>query len=353
MDSLWNGHASPQSIPWYASSGVAPTARMVPSPVAFRRDSGPTNTSVPGGASTASPSTSKVTFPSSTMYSSSLARPGLVVLIYQCAVLAGREGVDSERVNPEVLAHGNISAAPLDVVEVRDLPMRRVTHPITSVCARRCEWSIVTAIEHVLRRGDTNLRRRDVRSPQARISCIYSSRGCGSSIKDHSEVWSSGHRSNGHGGCHVGIHSARRKRSQHPARRRMRDDSGQGCRRHADDSHPTDPDRMGTRRNQSSISLSLVVQQPPRRMPSRVHRTIHPNGSEHESRLDVPIPRQQVFRDRNDQAARLREARHRGISVSVHDERRSFEAASRPSRLGQMAAAAKRPKQLAAPPRLR
>ena len=27
MDSLWNGHASPQSTPWYASPGVAPTAK--------------------------------------------------------------------------------------------------------------------------------------------------------------------------------------------------------------------------------------------------------------------------------------------------------------------------------------
>jgi hypothetical protein len=32
-----------------------------------------------------------------------------------------------------VLAHRNISAAPLDVVEVRDLPVRLVVHPITSV----------------------------------------------------------------------------------------------------------------------------------------------------------------------------------------------------------------------------
>ena len=75
MDALWNGHASPQSTPWYASPGVAPTTRTVPSPVAFRRDSGPTNTSVPACATTASPSTSKVTFPSSTMYSSSWPDP--------------------------------------------------------------------------------------------------------------------------------------------------------------------------------------------------------------------------------------------------------------------------------------
>jgi hypothetical protein len=36
-------------------------------------------------------------------------------------------------VDPEVLAHRNISAASLDVVEVRNLPVRRVVHPITSV----------------------------------------------------------------------------------------------------------------------------------------------------------------------------------------------------------------------------
>jgi hypothetical protein len=36
-------------------------------------------------------------------------------------------------VDPEVLAYRNISAAPLDVVEVRDVPVRLVVHPITSV----------------------------------------------------------------------------------------------------------------------------------------------------------------------------------------------------------------------------
>jgi hypothetical protein len=36
-------------------------------------------------------------------------------------------------VDPEVLAHRNISAAPLDVVEARDLPLRVVVHPISSV----------------------------------------------------------------------------------------------------------------------------------------------------------------------------------------------------------------------------
>jgi hypothetical protein len=39
-------------------------------------------------------------------------------------------------VDPEVLAHRNISAAPLDVVEVRDVPVRLIVHPITSVLAR-------------------------------------------------------------------------------------------------------------------------------------------------------------------------------------------------------------------------
>jgi hypothetical protein len=32
-----------------------------------------------------------------------------------------------------VLAHRDISAAPLDVVETRDLPVRVLAHPITSV----------------------------------------------------------------------------------------------------------------------------------------------------------------------------------------------------------------------------
>jgi hypothetical protein len=31
-----------------------------------------------------------------------------------------------------VLAHRNVSAAPLDLVEPRDLPLRVVVHPITS-----------------------------------------------------------------------------------------------------------------------------------------------------------------------------------------------------------------------------
>ena len=62
-----------------------------------------------------------------------LTRPGLVVLIDQRAVIAGRQRVDSERVDPEVLAHRNISAAPLDLVEVRHLPvLLLVVHPITS-----------------------------------------------------------------------------------------------------------------------------------------------------------------------------------------------------------------------------
>jgi hypothetical protein len=54
------------------------------------------------------------------------------VLVDQRAVLAGRVGVDSKCVDTEVLAHRNISAAPLDVVEARDAPLRVVVHPITS-----------------------------------------------------------------------------------------------------------------------------------------------------------------------------------------------------------------------------
>src|SRR5213076_1901155 len=68
-----------------------------------------------------------------------LARPGLVVLVDQRRVLAGRVGVDSECVDPEVLAHRNISAAPLGVVEACDLPRRVVVHPYSPPsCAGRC-----------------------------------------------------------------------------------------------------------------------------------------------------------------------------------------------------------------------
>src|SRR3954451_4245168 len=67
-----------------------------------------------------------------------LARSGLVVLVDQRAVLAGRVTVDPECVDPEVLAHRDTSAAPLDVIEARDPPLRVVVHPITSV---QC-WSL-------------------------------------------------------------------------------------------------------------------------------------------------------------------------------------------------------------------
>jgi hypothetical protein len=52
-------------------------------------------------------------------------------------------------VDPEVLAYRDISAAPLDVFEARDLPLRLVVHPITSVSAGRCESSIVPAVKRV------------------------------------------------------------------------------------------------------------------------------------------------------------------------------------------------------------
>src|SRR4029453_18045542 len=45
-----------------------------------------------------------------------LARPGLVVLGDQRAVVGGRVGVGSKSVDPEMLAHRDASAAPLDVV---------------------------------------------------------------------------------------------------------------------------------------------------------------------------------------------------------------------------------------------
>ncbi len=35
--------------------------------------------------------------------------------------------------DPQVLAHRDISTAPLDVVEARDLPLRVLAHSITSV----------------------------------------------------------------------------------------------------------------------------------------------------------------------------------------------------------------------------
>src|ERR671938_2031721 len=48
-----------------------------------------------------------------------LSGPCLVMLADQRAVLARRVGVDSKRVDPEVLAHRDVSAAPLDVVATR------------------------------------------------------------------------------------------------------------------------------------------------------------------------------------------------------------------------------------------
>src|SRR5262245_38772592 len=61
-----------------------------------------------------------------------LARPGLVMLADERAVLTRRESVDSECLDPEVLAHRNVSAAPFDLVETRDLPLRLVAHQATS-----------------------------------------------------------------------------------------------------------------------------------------------------------------------------------------------------------------------------
>jgi hypothetical protein len=52
------------------------------------------------------------------------------VLVDQRAVVAGRVGVDSERLDPEVLAHRDAPTAAPDVVEARDLHLRVVVHPI-------------------------------------------------------------------------------------------------------------------------------------------------------------------------------------------------------------------------------
>ena len=60
-----------------------------------------------------------------------LTRPGLVVLADQQVVLARGESVDTERVNPEMLAHRNVSAATLDVLEAHDLPLRIISHSFT------------------------------------------------------------------------------------------------------------------------------------------------------------------------------------------------------------------------------
>ena len=80
-----------------------------------------------------------------------LARPGLVVLVDQGAVFAGRVGVDAECVDPEVLAHRNVCRA---------ARCRRGARPASSACRSSdhlriarvgCESSIVTAVKHVAR----------------------------------------------------------------------------------------------------------------------------------------------------------------------------------------------------------
>src|SRR5215203_1675938 len=60
-------------------------------------------------------------------------------------VVVGRVAVDSESVDPKVLAHWNISAAPLNVIEARNLPVGFVAHPKTSlerVAANRRSYSL-------------------------------------------------------------------------------------------------------------------------------------------------------------------------------------------------------------------
>src|SRR6476659_6713573 len=59
-----------------------------------------------------------------------LARARLVWVADQRAVLAWREGIDSECVDPEVLAHRDASPAPLDLFEARDLQLGAVVHPV-------------------------------------------------------------------------------------------------------------------------------------------------------------------------------------------------------------------------------
>ena len=81
-------------------AGVAPTARTVPSPVALRRDSGPTNTSVPGRRVKRLAVDLEGRPPVEHDVQLLLARPGLVVLIDQRAVLAWAVGVDSECLDP-------------------------------------------------------------------------------------------------------------------------------------------------------------------------------------------------------------------------------------------------------------
>ena len=58
-----------------------------------------------------------------------LTRPRLVMRADEYPALARRVGVDSECADPEVLTHGDVSVAPLDVVEARHLPIRIVVHP--------------------------------------------------------------------------------------------------------------------------------------------------------------------------------------------------------------------------------
>src|SRR5262245_12726819 len=66
-----------------------------------------------------------------------LARTGLVMLADQPAVVAGHVGVDSECADAEVLAHGNVSVAPLDLIEARRFPVCVDAHqvPLARVAA--------------------------------------------------------------------------------------------------------------------------------------------------------------------------------------------------------------------------
>jgi hypothetical protein len=103
-------------------------ARIVPSPVAFRRDSGRTETKRPCRRVEGLAVDLEGCVPVEHDVELFLARPGLGVLADQRAFVAGPVRVRAERVDPEVLAHRDVPAARLDLVEARDLVLRLLVH---------------------------------------------------------------------------------------------------------------------------------------------------------------------------------------------------------------------------------